>query len=288
MITISLFYNAKEYYLPISNTKSIYDLVNLIINKFNINISLYDLIYDNKILQISKSLFLYALVKDNDNPPFMLREKIFRDEEQQREMCVIIENFPSFRDLTEQIDYFFSHYSSANNNYDIEYKNTLCCIYFYNRAASFAFVQYMNALKYSNDLYYKIKLSINYPNTINKLLNQSSIIVKRLNQSNASIKTNKSIIKSNNKSYLNRYYSAQKFIRNGSPYLSEEERRRRDERFDKKKWISKKGFQCSVGNYSMDREIKNYVNETPSESPLIHKFREINKHLWISRKGFIP
>ena len=87
----------------------------------------------------------------------MLREKIFRDEEQQREMCVIIENFPSFRDLTEQIDYFFSHYSSANNNYDIEYKNTLCCIYFYNRAASFAFVQYMNALKYSNDLYYKIR-----------------------------------------------------------------------------------------------------------------------------------
>ena len=38
----------------------------------------------------------------------------------------------------------------------------------------------------------------------------------------------------------------------------------------------------------MDREIKNYVNETPSESPLIHKFREINKHRWISRKGFIP
>ena len=79
----------------------------------------------------------------------------------------------------------------------------------------------------------------------------------------------------------------QSYIRNGSPYLSEEERRRINERQNKKKWITKKGFVCSLGNYSADREIKNYVNETPSENPFKYKFRDKNKRKWINYKGFM-
>ena len=33
--------------------------------------------------------------------------------------------------------------------------------------------------------------------------------------------------------------------------------------------------------------IPNYVNATPSESPLNHNFRDINKQRWINKSGFI-
>lgn len=299
IITISLFYNGREYFLTINKKKTLYDLINLIINKFNINISLFDLIYDNRPLQINKMITLEELVGNIDNPPFMLRKKIYREDEKTKEMCVVIEHFPSFRDLTEQIDYFFQNVNAKNKNYDIEYKNSYCVIYFYSKEVSFAFVQYMNALKYSNDLYYKIKIKLGYPEYYTKLNNSSSIRIIKINpetkrkndKNNLSMSknnsANRSYIHPTNKSYLNRYYSYQKFIRNGSPYLSEEERRRIDERVNKKKWITKKGFICSIGNYSMDREIKNYVNETPSESPLKHDFRVVNKRKWMNNKGFI-
>ena len=33
--------------------------------------------------------------------------------------------------------------------------------------------------------------------------------------------------------------------------------------------------------------IPNYVNATPSEPPLNHKYREVNKNKWINKSGFI-
>ena len=124
---------------------------------------------------------LEELVGNIDNPPFMLRKKIYREDEKTKEMCVVIEHFPSFRDLTEQIDYFFQNVNAKNKNYDIEYKNSYCVIYFYSKEVSFAFVQYMNALKYSNDLYYKIKIKLGYPEYYTKLNNSSSIRIININ-----------------------------------------------------------------------------------------------------------
>ena len=67
-------------------------------------------------------------------------EKIYREDEKTKGMCVVIEHFPSFRDLTEQIDYFFQNVNAKNKNYDIEYKNSYCVIYFYSKEVSFAFI----------------------------------------------------------------------------------------------------------------------------------------------------
>jgi hypothetical protein len=56
---------------------------------------------------------------------------------------------------------------------------------------------------------------------------------------------------------------------------------------DKSNWIDKKGFISSVGNYREKCNfIKNYVNATPSNPPVIYKFRDINKNKWINKKGF--
>lgn len=72
------------------------------------------------------------------------------------------------------------------------------------------------------------------------------------------------------------------------PFMSQEEKYIKEKFLDKKNWLNQKGFLVSVGKYKMkDNFIPNYVNATPSESPLIHKFREVKKKKWINRNGFI-
>ena len=92
---------------------------------------------------------------------------------------MLIEFFPSFRDLSEQIDYFNSHYcNNRPENYDIEYRNNYCCVYFYNKETAFAFTEYINTLRLSNDFYHKVKMKLCYPSQISQ---NRSIIVKKVN-----------------------------------------------------------------------------------------------------------
>ena len=91
-----------------------------------------------------------------------------------------------------------------------------------------------------------------------------------------------------NKRYINKYFSHQEFVRNSSPYITEHEKKVLEEKNKKKNFLNKKGFITSVGNYSMKpKYIENYVQQTPSEFPLNHKFREENKEKWMTPKGFI-
>lgn len=91
-----------------------------------------------------------------------------------------------------------------------------------------------------------------------------------------------------NKRYINNYFSHQEFVRNSSPYVTEHEKKVLEEKNNKKKFLNKKGFITSVGNYSMKpKYIENYVQQTPSEFPLNHKFREEDKEKWMTPKGFI-
>ena len=58
---------------------------------------------------------------------------------------------------------------------------------------------------------------------------------------------------------------------------------------DTKIWLYEKGFinntnKCNINNnYHF---IKNYVAATPSNPPLLHKFRNVSKNLWLNKKGF--
>ena len=84
------------------------------------------------------------------------------------------------------------------------------------------------------------------------------------------------------------YYKNQRYLRNSSPYFSEEDKRLMDERESRKKFMTPKGFCVSVGKYSFPpRYISNYVQMTPSENPLTYRFRPVNKLKWITKKGFI-
>ena len=86
------------------------------------------------------------------------------------------------------------------------------------------------------------------------------------------------------------YYKQQMFLRNSSPYISENEKRILEEKENKKKcWNKKQKFIVSVGKYSMKPNfISNYVGMTPSENPKTHEFRMVDKKKWITIKGFNP
>ena len=93
--------------------------------------------------------------------------------------------------------------------------------------------------------------------------------------------------KSSDKLIVN-YYKNQQYLRNSSPYFSEEDKRIMDERESRKKFMTPKGFCVSVGKYSFPpKYISNYVQMTPSENPLTYRFRPVNKLKWITKKGFI-
>ena len=83
------------------------------------------------------------------------------------------------------------------------------------------------------------------------------------------------------------YYQQQSFLRNSSPYISEDEKRILEEKENKKHFFKNKEFFTSVGKYSMKQNfIPNYVGLTPGENPKNHEFREVDKNKWINKKGF--
>lgn len=131
--------------------------------------------------------------------------------------------------------------------------------------------------------------------------NEKTIIVKNIiklyqhnkikyNKDNASFNYNTLGLRksSDNDKVILNYYKNQDYLRNSSPYLSEEDKRIISERESKKKFITPKGFCCSVGKYSCPPKfISNYVQMTPSENPSTYRFRPVNKLKWITKKGFI-
>jgi len=71
-----------------------------------------------------------------------------------------------------------------------------------------------------------------------------------------------------------------------SPYMNDEEKYYREKFLDKKNWLNKNGFLSSVNRKNSNNFIPNYVTATPSESPLLFRFREVSKDKWVNPKGF--
>ena len=64
-----------------------------------------------------------------------------------------------------------------------------------------------------------------------------------------------------------------------------EQQYRKAEVENKKKWIANKDFRGNFGlATTLNNEknfVKNYVNATPSDPPMLHKFREEKRDEWI-------
>ena len=63
LISISLIHNEHEYNIYILPKHTVYDLYNIIITKFNINISLYELIFNDQLLPPSHTFLIIYKIK---------------------------------------------------------------------------------------------------------------------------------------------------------------------------------------------------------------------------------
>ena len=137
----------------------------------------------------------------------------------------------------------------------------------------------------------------NYNNNINTLQNEEHNIKININNVIKAIKQNESnkecyhglsLKRDGEDEIITDYYKQQNFLRNSSPYISDNEKRILEERENKKHFFDKhKNFITSVGKYSMKPNfIPNYVGMTPSENPKNHAFRNVDKNKWITNKGF--
>lgn len=76
-------------------------------------------------------------------------------------------------------------------------------------------------------------------------------------------------------------------IWNSSPYISEEELKRKEYMESKKKWTAPEQFRTYFNKATNgDNFIPNYVTITPSEPPILHKFRSVKKEDWICDENF--
>jgi len=70
------------------------------------------------------------------------------------------------------------------------------------------------------------------------------------------------------------------FVTSAGPYITPEDIRRVEYRESKRRWIQPRSFYCSVK--TRPHFISNYVQATPSQVPLLHSYREIEKNKWLA------
>ena len=151
-------------------------------------------------------------------------------------------------------------------------------------------------LSYSNNNVrkeiHKFNRRYNYSNS-SKLLSENNInindVIRALkkNELNNDCYHGLSLSRDGEDEIITDYYRQQNYLRNSSPYISENEKRILEEKENKKHFFKNKNFVTSVGKYSMKPNfIPNYVGMTPSENPKNHEFRNVDKNKWITDKGF--
>ena len=257
----------------------------------------------------TKLIKKYNLSEDN----FSITLKALND------LNLFILNIPSYNDIKKTIDDYYIKNGLNNKKNPFPFISQINVntvkIDFPNENILNGYKTYISFLKYENPLFKHIiirkdnllktikKIKLNN-NKIQNILNENKekkILVKNIIKlyqhnklkyikDNSSFSLNTLSVKKSNdndKLILN-YYKNQDYLRNSSPYLSEEDKRIISERENKKKFITPMGFCCSVGKYSCPPKfISNYVQMTPSENPLNYRFRPVNKLKWITKKGFI-
>ena len=240
----------------------------------------------------------------------------------------LIKQIPSVKDIELTLENFNNklNYNNielkTNNHFNNKqgiltiFDNNSVRIDFQDEITLNEFISYISFMKYQNP-YYKniiiqkdistIKTNIrnlsyshknvrSYINTLQNNHNNNNIKIK-INDVIKAIKQNElnsdryhglSLNREGEDEIITDYYRQQNFLRNSSPYISENEQRILEEKETKKHFFDKhKNFVTSVGKYSMKPNfIPNYVGMTPSENPNNHEFRKVDKNKWINQKGF--
>jgi len=237
---------------------------------------------------------------------------------------VIISQIPSIKDINKILNNFNSRQSNNNSKGILTAldKNSVRAD-FQDEAILNEFISYVSFMKYENDYFKNIIIqkdtsglkrsqrNLSYSNNnvrsylhnfnkkyqynMNTLQSEHhniniNDVIKALKQNELNHDTyhGLSLKRDGEDEIVTDYYKQQSFLRNSSPYISEDEKRILEEKENKKHFYDvHKNFVTSVGKYSMKPNfIPNYVGMTPSENPKTHVFRNVDKKKWITNKGF--
>ena len=311
----------EEIKIPIDAT--ITELGKLIYDKYLLSNFNYTILYRNKKL-LMKDVRKVSYFFDKEPNPFifLINNKLLSPD--CKESCsVFLTTNLNERSIKEIVEKFFEYKSlpfNVNIKLLMEHKYR---IRFTKPVLANEFIQFYNIFN-SRKLNNKIELGLNLPKIKIKKSTSSEYILDKSSRENAldnvkkrnaqdslitarSVKTGMDLL---HPSYFKQMNTSQNINKNNNknkkikikliknkykgifklPFLNPDERYYREQYLDKKNWISKKGFCPCIGNYKMGGSgcnfISNYVAATPSESPLNHNFREVNKTKWINKRGF--
>ena len=197
---IKIFYEGKGMSIKVSkedNFSSCLLTMQKILFPFH-KLSEYDILYKLNALDI-KSLYnekLSNIIDSSDgNVTFYLRKKKTIKINNDKGTTVLIENFPSFTDLANELNKFFEK-EKRESNFTVDYRGNICKVYFSEAEKAFSLIIYLTKLKKNNPIYKRLKINMNYKLNVvvdTKKIKQKPIklFLPTINNNNFSI--NKSI-----------------------------------------------------------------------------------------------
>ena len=276
----NLYINFKERnnLISVDFNSSISELKKLIFDYFKIGYSYYDLFYKNTKIYFNDNRPISLLFeKDLQNTPLLFIIEKNKEENLISKRAIYpveISTKYSLDKVKKILDKFFEYKRCPN---DAIIKHSLKEIYdikFRRAIMAKEFKQFFDA-NYNS----KLKISPNKVNLsrINKSIKNSNSNDDIKNNINLNKKMN-SIIYKNKEDPFEKSEIPIKYKYNNNNKI-----------IDTKFWLYEKGFinntnKCNINNnYHF---IKNYVGATPNIPPVLHKFREVSKNLWLNKKGF--
>ena len=317
-ITLILFHNNQIFSFPVDQVYSLSTIITNVFNHFSLDPSQHELTYNNKAIKPTDKRTLKAFLGSNtDNPTFTIRNKTILSSvgnalvkgtktsmlsssstSSQATTLVHISNIVTNQVISEQLHEFYNEHSIPSQPKITFIKGNNATVALPSHKHAISFIKKINKLK-QYPLYKSIHAEIigNDVKSVTSSTNNSKVIINRSGTMLSPIKTEIALgdyygdyevgKRKREQKVLEEFYKHQQFIRNSSPYVGDYEQRIKKEKEDKKNWYDQKGFILSVGRYSMKPNyIPNYVTLSKSESPLNHKFRNVEKKKWITEKGF--
>lgn len=205
LVKMDFYFNGKKLsyeYLTDNLFQIVYDALKKSLGR-NYNLEKYDLIYKLEKITFNEETLISDIISyDDKNPSFILRRKPeFVVPVNYKNLTVSIENFPSFMDLSEQINKFLAKFK-IEIDFDVNYIDNCCKITFVKSEIAFSFINFMTKLKFSNNYYKHMKINLHYKyiQNYNHNKNKSFIFHSYLNNKNK-----------NDKQYFNKYNKSMLF-----------------------------------------------------------------------------
>ena len=135
----------------------------------------YDILYKLNVLDI-KSIYdkkiSNILDSSNSNAIFYLRKKKTVKINNDKDTTVLIENFPSYTDLANELNKFFEK-EKRESDFTVDYRGNICKVNFSEAEKAFSLIIYLTKLKKSNPIYKRLKINMNYK--LNVVVNAKKI-----------------------------------------------------------------------------------------------------------------